>query len=270
MAFVRVLFATAFLYFLFYLYVTKGASQHVAHLLKLMPVMILVLCSAGYYLFKRLISPFQGFVDRYLYYTGILAVFITIGMVLMAFVVSRLLPFTRIAYFLMLHLGFFYFLLLLTLLSHGVEKILQFVGYISQKSKLSYNSALSRLALTWFSALVLAAFSNRLSNEGPFVSRVNIHIPNLDLSDLNRISGEKKGYNIVQISDLHIAPIVNADYLNSLVEQIKVISPKPDCIVITGDLLDGYIDDIATQLYPLAELKSLAKDGVYFVTGNHV
>jgi predicted MPP superfamily phosphohydrolase len=42
---------------------------------------------------------------------------------------------------------------------------------------------------------------------------------------------------------------------------------SPDMIVITGDLVDGTVEQLAALVEPLRDLQ--ARDGVYFVTGNH-
>ena len=42
---------------------------------------------------------------------------------------------------------------------------------------------------------------------------------------------------------------------------------EPDVIAITGDLVDGSVEELAEHAAPLAKLR--AKHGVYFVTGNH-
>lgn len=42
---------------------------------------------------------------------------------------------------------------------------------------------------------------------------------------------------------------------------------EPDVIAITGDLVDGTVEDLREHVAPLAGLR--AKHGVYFVTGNH-
>src|SRR5208282_1780453 len=41
----------------------------------------------------------------------------------------------------------------------------------------------------------------------------------------------------------------------------------PDLIVITGDLVDGTVEQLRSLVDPLALLR--ARDGVFFVTGNH-
>ena len=73
------------------------------------------------------------------------------------------------------------------------------------------------------------------------------------------------GYRIVQISDIHVGPTIKADFIQKIVERVNAQSP--DLIAITGDLVDGSLKHLSRDVEPLRELK--AKDGVYFVTGNH-
>src|SRR5207245_973719 len=47
----------------------------------------------------------------------------------------------------------------------------------------------------------------------------------------------------------------------------KINALSPDVVVITGDLVDGSVDDLRVHVAPLADLR--AKHGVFFVTGNH-
>ncbi len=42
---------------------------------------------------------------------------------------------------------------------------------------------------------------------------------------------------------------------------------KPDLITIVGDLVDGTVPELGRDAEPLAQLR--ARDGAYFVTGNH-
>lgn len=74
-----------------------------------------------------------------------------------------------------------------------------------------------------------------------------------------------KGKTIIQLSDLHLGPIYRAGFLNRVTEKINNL--KPDLILITGDLFDGMDGSFDSFIKPLSELK--AKQGVYFVTGNH-
>src|SRR6266545_4573169 len=54
-------------------------------------------------------------------------------------------------------------------------------------------------------------------------------------------------------------------FIEQAVKQTNALAP--DLIVITGDLVDGTVEQLREHVAPLADLR--AKDGVYFVTGNH-
>lgn len=82
---------------------------------------------------------------------------------------------------------------------------------------------------------------------------------------LNGLPKVFEGYRIVQISDLHIGQLMTKTTLHEVVNQVN--SLKPDIIAITGDLVDGSLEALSKEITPIKDLK--AKDGVYFVTGNH-
>ncbi len=82
---------------------------------------------------------------------------------------------------------------------------------------------------------------------------------------LKNLPDKWKGKTIVQLSDTHLGPIHRVRFLNRVTE--KVNSLNPDLILITGDLFDGMDGDFKPFIKPLSELK--AKNGVFFVTGNH-
>lgn len=73
---------------------------------------------------------------------------------------------------------------------------------------------------------------------------------------------------IVLLSDLHIGIFIGIPYLQRVVESVNL--QKPDLVVISGDLFDGYLPDdqalcaIATVLQQLRTTY-----GVYAVNGNH-
>lgn len=73
------------------------------------------------------------------------------------------------------------------------------------------------------------------------------------------------GFKVVQLSDLHIGPILKMDWLQKVVQ--KVNEQKPDLVIMTGDYIDGYAADIARELEPLADLQ--ARYGVFASSGNH-
>jgi len=89
------------------------------------------------------------------------------------------------------------------------------------------------------------------------VSRVRVVI--------DRLTTAKSGYRIVQITDVHVGPTIGREFIEQIVARVN--SLNPDLIAITGDLVDGSVDDLAVHVAPLAKLR--ARDGVFFVTGNH-
>jgi hypothetical protein len=82
---------------------------------------------------------------------------------------------------------------------------------------------------------------------------------------LARLPRALSGYRIVQLTDLHLGPILRADFLEAIVE--KANASRPDLVAITGDLVDAPPVVLGRELAPLAKLR--ARHGVVFVTGNH-
>ncbi len=73
------------------------------------------------------------------------------------------------------------------------------------------------------------------------------------------------GLRIVQLSDLHLGPILGRAWLEEVVSAVNQL--RPDLIAITGDLVDGHVADLREDVAALRRLR--APHGVYFVTGNH-
>ena len=73
------------------------------------------------------------------------------------------------------------------------------------------------------------------------------------------------GFRLVQISDVHVGPLLRRDWVAHVVEQVRALAP--DLVAITGDLVDGRVHEIREHVAPLATLQP--KHGVFFVTGNH-
>jgi len=92
---------------------------------------------------------------------------------------------------------------------------------------------------------------------GPIVRRVRI--------PLAKLPPGADGYTIVQLTDIHIGPILGEQFAEEVVAKVNAL--QPDLIVITGDIVDGRLEELRPHVEPLRELK--ARDGVYVVTGNH-
>ncbi len=80
-----------------------------------------------------------------------------------------------------------------------------------------------------------------------------------------KLPDELNGYRIVQISDIHINALARRWRTEAIVERVNAL--KPDLICVTGDLVDGKAEKRRAAIEPLRNLR--AKDGVYYVAGNH-
>ena len=82
---------------------------------------------------------------------------------------------------------------------------------------------------------------------------------------LARLPPALSGTRIVQLSDVHVGPTIHRGFIETIVAQCNALTP--DLVVITGDLVDGSVEELREHVAPLANLRS--KYGVFFVTGNH-
>jgi predicted MPP superfamily phosphohydrolase len=91
----------------------------------------------------------------------------------------------------------------------------------------------------------------------PAVRRVEVEI--------ERWPQSLDGFRIVQLSDIHIGPILQREFAESLVAVVNRLAP--DLVALTGDLVDGSVRQLHDAVDPLGQLS--APHSVYFVTGNH-
>jgi predicted MPP superfamily phosphohydrolase len=73
------------------------------------------------------------------------------------------------------------------------------------------------------------------------------------------------GFSIAQISDVHVGPTIKRGFVEGIVRRVNEL--KADLIAVTGDLVDGSVQQLSAHTAPLAGLT--ARHGAYFVTGNH-
>lgn len=73
------------------------------------------------------------------------------------------------------------------------------------------------------------------------------------------------GYRIAQLSDLHCSQITPRSRFEEIVKRTN--AAKPDIICLTGDYVDGWVDQLGHKLEPLSGFS--APDGVVAVPGNH-
>jgi predicted MPP superfamily phosphohydrolase len=82
---------------------------------------------------------------------------------------------------------------------------------------------------------------------------------------LAKLPDALSGYTIVQLTDVHVGPTIGRAFIEEIVRTTNAL--EPDVVAITGDLVDGSVANLGALVEPLRDLK--AKDGVFFVTGNH-
>jgi hypothetical protein len=83
--------------------------------------------------------------------------------------------------------------------------------------------------------------------------------------ELDRAPASLAGLRIVQLTDLHIGPMLGRRFLARVVARANAL--EPDVVAVTGDLVDGRVDVIGAEVEPLRELRP--RYGAFFVTGNH-
>lgn len=94
-------------------------------------------------------------------------------------------------------------------------------------------------------------------SKGPEITRIRVPIRGLD--------PRLVGFRIVQLTDIHLGPTIGAEFLAEVVRLCN--EQGADLVAITGDLVDGSVEQLREAAAPLADLKS--RHGTYFVTGNH-
>ena len=113
--------------------------------------------------------------------------------------------------------------------------------------------------IAWMVLGTVMGFRNTLLID-PVVKRVTIGVPNL--------SPQLLGYTILQLSDLHIGPVVGKRNIEGIVKRANIACAKASCdvAVLTGDIIDADMEDVEAAADVLG---SLAMPQTFYVSGNH-
>jgi predicted MPP superfamily phosphohydrolase len=149
-----------------------------------------------------------------------------------------------------LSMGFLSFLLVFALTTEVLGLLLRLVGLPVELGGVAGPVVVGLAGLG-----VLAGALTAL--RGPAVTEVEI--------PLEGLPEELDGFRIAQISDLHVGPTIRRPYVERVVA--KTWELAPDLVALTGDIVDGSVEDLAADVAPLARLAP--KDRLYFITGNH-
>jgi len=106
-------------------------------------------------------------------------------------------------------------------------------------------------------ALAASLYALVLALRPPALRAIELPLPDLP--------GELDGFRIVQLSDLHIGPLRGRRFATALVARVN--ARRADLVAVTGDLVDGRVERLASEVSPLAGLES--RHGTFFVSGNH-
>jgi uncharacterized protein len=152
------------------------------------------------------------------------------------------------------------------LLVAGGQKVVAFAGHLFNSASSSPDAVdpERRRFLTNSLNVGILAATGALTGYGMFealrrpdIVEITIPIKNLP-KDLN-------GFKIVQITDIHVSRTIKRGFVQTVVDMVNAL--KPDLVALTGDLVDGSVEQLRNDVAPLADLK--APYGSYFITGNH-
>jgi predicted MPP superfamily phosphohydrolase len=147
--------------------------------------------------------------------------------------------------------GLFSSLLVATLLRDVVLTLAGWFGWYS-------------MALLADSAAAVPLVAAFVTLVGFFNARRTARVVDVDVP-IRELPRELHGFTIVQISDIHVGPTIRHGYLDRIVDRVNAL--QADVIAVTGDLVDGSVQELRAHTAPLSKLS--ARHGSYFVTGNH-
>jgi predicted MPP superfamily phosphohydrolase len=185
-------------------------------------------------------------------------------LVIVGAVASRFVPravASPIMWIVYIWLGLVFFLLVLLGASDAVRGIFAIVHRIGAREPVS-DERRQLLARLVAGGVAFTAFA--IGGAGLFNVLRQVAVKRVRVA-LSRLPAAASGYRIVQLTDIHIGPTIGKGFLEQLVATVNAL--EPDLVAITGDLVDGSVAELGALVSPLAKLR--AKDGVFFVTGNH-
>ena len=210
------------------------------------------------YVALRLIPDLAAFpAAGFLLAAVLLASTLLIPMGLMARRIARPPLADRLGWAGLLCMGLFSTLMVLTLLRDLALGLLWAVDFLAPGGLvLAWGRTVSAQAVPLLGGLsALLGFLN--ARRTAAVVRVDVPIPGLPPA--------WQGFTVAQISDVHVGPTIRQRYVRRIVDRVNTL--QADVVAITGDLVDGRVNELAAQVAPLADLRS--RHGTFFVTGNH-
>lgn len=108
-----------------------------------------------------------------------------------------------------------------------------------------------------------------LAGIGIYTWRIEPHWLELVERDLpiKHLPAHLEGKRVLQLSDLHIGPRVDSDYIQRSLQQVNTLAP--DLIVITGDFMTYSGDEQINQVTGILKHLKIPRLGCYGILGNH-
>ncbi|SFJ63808.1 hypothetical protein SAMN05192543_10912 [Paraburkholderia megapolitana] len=182
---------------------------------------------------------------------------IPLGMLARSITVTRPKLGDRLAWLGLMPMGFFSSLLVLTFV-----RDLLLASLLTVDAIWPHTIALAHWRTNSAAAVPLLALLS--TAVGFFNARRRARVVTIDVP-IDDLPNALDGFTIVQISDIHVGPTIKGRYVDAIVDAVNRL--KPDLIAVTGDVVDGSVEQLTEHTRPLSRLT--ARHGAYLVTGNH-
>ncbi|MEQ5843422.1 serine/threonine protein phosphatase [Paraburkholderia acidicola] len=191
------------------------------------------------------------------FYLVLSCLLIPLGMLARSITVTRPKLGDRLAWLGLMPMGFFSSLLVLTFV-----RDLLLASLLTIDAIWPHTIALAHWRTNSAAAVPLLALLS--TAVGFFNARRRARVVTIDVP-IDDLPNALDGFTIVQISDIHVGPTIKGRYVDAIVDAVNRL--KPDLIAVTGDVVDGSVEQLTEHTRPLSRLT--ARHGAYLVTGNH-
>ncbi len=242
--------------------------MHITLFASFVIIAAILLVGSHYYVYRRLIK--SSVLPARLHRLLTIILLLLAGLIPGVFIASRLIPreilgsVSLLAYF---WLGTLFYLLIFLITWDSVRGITWSVKKIRKKRQTDTDKPSNetrRMFLQRVGAGACMMASTAVTGFGIRGAFAHPQTPEIPVR-LKKLPPALSGFRIALLSDLHIGPVLDKDFLAAMVR--KTNSLRPDLIAITGDLVDMPVEKLSDQIVVIKDLH--APHGVFFTTGNH-
>ena len=127
------------------------------------------------------------------------------------------------------------------------------MGLFSSVLVLTLGDGVIQLMLGWlqpqwsFSSAWVLPLASFITLCGLFNARRTAKVVHVDVP-IKGLPEALHGFSIAQISDIHVGPTIKGRYLQAIVDSVNEL--KADMVAVTGDLVDGSVQALASHVAP--------------------